>query len=225
MIPAPRAPMRWRRRIASAFTEHLSLKAAAVFLAVATWFVVAAREPMEDVASVRFIPEMDSSLVLRDPTPPIRAQVLGRPNELLKLTQTPLVIRRQITSEAPDTLSLSLRTSDVEIPEGVEVIVRDVFPHQLTLHFETTASRRVPVRSAVLVRVPVGMTQVPVRIEPESVTVRGPRRVISRLRFVQTRRDSILLDTLPHLVELDTTGIGAAVRPTQVTISFVRPPQ
>ena len=224
MIPTPRPPVGWRRRIASAFTEHLSLKAAAVFLAIATWFVVAAREPMEDVASVRFVPEMDSAVVLRDPPPPIRAQVLGRPNELLKLAQTPLVIRRQITSEVPDTLVLSLRTSDVEVPDGVEVIVRDVFPHSLTLHFETTASRRVPVQSAVLVRAPAGTREVPVRLDPDSVTVRGPRRIITRLRFVRTRRDSISLDTLPHLVELDTVGLGVAVRPTQVTLTFLRPP-
>ena len=221
----PHGPTGWRRRLTSAFTEHLPMKAAAVLLAVAMWFVVAAREPMEDVAAVLFVPEMDSALVLHEPPVPIRAQVLGRPNELMKLTQTPLTIRRQITSEAPDTLVLSLRTSDVEVPEGVEVIVRDVFPHSLTLRFETTASRRVPVRSSVLVRAPLGTLRVPVRLDPDSVTVRGPRRAVARLRYVATRADSIALDTLPHLVELDTAGLGVTVRPTQVTLSFVRPPR
>lgn len=221
-MPAARAPLGLRRRIVAAFTEHLSLKASAVLLAMAMWFVVAAREPMEDVASVRFAPVLDSALVLRDPTPPIRAQVLGRPNEILKLTQTPLIIRRQIASNAPDTLVLSLRTSDVEVPAGVEVIVRDVFPHSLTLRFEPTNSRRVPVRSAIMVRAPVGMPAVPVRLDPDSVTVRGPRLAVARVRFVSTRPDSIALDTIAHLVELDTAGLGVVVQPAQVKVMFPR---
>ena len=215
----------WRRKLVSAFTDHLPMKAAAVLLAVATWFVVAAREPMEDVAAVRFVPELDSSVALQDAPPAIRAQVLGRPNELLKLAQTPLVLRQQISSEVPDTLVLTLRASDVEVPDGVEVIVQDVFPHSVTLRFETTASRRVPVRSAVLVRAPAGTSEVPVRFEPESVTVLGPRRLVARLPFVRTRRDSIPLDTIPHLVELDTAGLGVTVRPAQVTMIFPRPPR
>ena len=221
MMP-PRPTLALRRRIAAAFTERLSLKASAVLLAVAMWFVVAAREPMEDVASVRFIPELDSSLVLRDPTPPIRAQVLGRPTEILKLAQTPLLIRQEITSDVPDTLVIPLRTSDVEIPEGVEVIVRDVYPHSLTLHFEPTASRQVPVRAAILVQVPPGQQPPPVRLDPDSVTVRGPRRSVARVDFVRTRADSIAIDTLAHLVELDTAGLGVLVRPAQVKVLFPR---
>jgi hypothetical protein len=158
--------------------------------------------------------------VLRDPPPPIRALVLGRPSEILKLSQTPLVIRRPVSSDAPDTLVLPLRTSDVEVPEGVGVIVRDVQPHAVTLRFEPTTSRRVPVRSTIWLRAPAGTPMVAVRIEPESVTVLGPRRVVAQLRFIPTRSDSIQLDSLPHLVDLDTTGLGVAARPMQVKATF-----
>lgn len=224
MIAAPRQTVGWRRRIAAAFTQRLALKAAAGLLAVAMWFVVAAREPTEDVAFVRFAPQLDSALVLRDPAPPIRALVMGRPNEILKLVNTPLVIRRPITSDAPDTLVLPLRTSDVEVPDGVEVIVRDVQPHSLMLRFEPVASRRVPVRSAIMVRAPAGTATLPVRLDPDSVTVRGPRRAVALLRFVLTVADSIPLDTLPHLVDLDTAGLGVLVRPAQVKALFGRGP-
>ena len=215
MSPVARHSIGWRRRITAAFTERLALKASAVLVAVVLWFVVAAREPMEEVASVRFAPQLDSALVLRDPPPMIRALVIGRANEILKLSNTPLVIRRSITSDAPDTLVLALRTSDVEVPEGVEVIVRDVQPRALTLRFESTVSRLVPVRSAIIVR-PVGTPNVTVRLDPESVTVRGPRRTIARLGSIPTVSDSITVDTLPHLIDLDTTGLGVSVRPPQV---------
>jgi hypothetical protein len=213
----------WQRRIAAAFTEHLALKASAVLLAVMLWFVVAAREPTEEVVSVRFAPQLDTALVLRDPAPIIRALVIGRASEILKLSNTPLVIRRPIESDAPDTLVIPLRTSDVEVPEGIEAIVRDVQPRSLTLRFETTTSRVVSVRSALVVRAPPRVSPVIVRLEPESVTVRGPRRIIARLRFIATVPDSVTLDTLPHLVDLDTTGLGGlgvTVRPPQVKAIF-----
>ena len=223
MIPTPRAAdkERWERRVRTAMTERLALKASAVLLAVVLWFVVAARQPTEEVATVRFTPLLDSALVLRDPAPPIRALVIGRPNEILKLGNAPLQIRRSIASDVPDTLALTLRASDVEVPEGVQVLVRDVQPRSVTLRFEPTSSRRVAVRSAIMVRTdnPVPLV---VRLDPESVTVLGPRRAVAQLQFVSTVVDSITVDTLPHLVELDTARLGVTVRPTQVKAFFVR---
>ena len=213
----------WRRRVVAAFTERLALKASAVLLAIVLWFVVGAREPREEYAPVRFAPRLDSTLVLRDPTPPIRAHVLGRPSEILKLATQPLVIRRQIAGDAPDTLVLPLRPSDVEVPAGADVIVREVYPQSVTLHFEPRSSRRVPVRSSIMARMPLQMSQeIAVRLEPESVTVLGPRRAVAGIQFVRTVMDSIVVDTLPHLVDLDTAGLGATVRPTQVKARFVR---
>ncbi|HYC52647.1 MAG TPA: hypothetical protein VEB19_16160 [Gemmatimonadaceae bacterium] len=224
MIPRPRPSVPLRPRIGSMFTERLALKSLSVLLALVLWFVVAAREPREEYAPVRFSPRLDSALVLRDPAPPIRAHVMGRPSEILKLASTPLVIRRQISSDAPDTLVLALRPSDVEVPEGVEVIVHEVYPNALTLRFEPSTSRRVPVRSAILARTPFDAlaTQVGVSVDPDSVTVSGPRRLIAQLGFVRTVAESISVDTLPHLVDLDTAGLGASVRPTQVKVRFVR---
>jgi hypothetical protein len=203
----------------AAFTERLGLKVSAVALAIALWFIVGAREPTEDVAAVRFAPQLDSGLVLRDPAPPIRALVVGRPSEILKLTNTPLVIRRRIANDAPDTLVVDLRPSDVEVPEGVSVIVRDVQPHALTLRFEPTATRRVVVQSAIFV--PGAGAAARVRLDPESVTVLGPRRAVAQLHGVRTIIDTVPLDTLPHLVDLDTmalAGIGVGVRPVQVKV-------
>ena len=222
-MSAARQTAGWKRHVQSAFGERLGLKASAVALALALWFIVGAREPTEDVAAVRFSPQLDSALVLRDPAPPIRALVVGRPSEILKLANTPLVIRRPITNDVPDTLVVALRPSDVEVPDGVSLIVRDVQPHAVTLRFEPTATRRVAVQSAIVV--PGFGAATGVRIDPESVTVLGPRRAVAQLRAVRTVVDTIPVDTLPHLVDLDTTelrGLGLGVRPAQVKAVFAR---
>ena len=205
----------------AAFTDNLPMKASAVLLAIAMWMLVAAREPMEQVVGVRFTPQLDSNLALRDPPPLVRAVVLGSANEILKLANTPLVIRRPVAGDVPDTLVVSLRPMDVAVPEGVEVIVRDVQPHSVTLRFESTASRYVPVSSALMVR-GTSTAPVPIVFTPDSVLVLGPRRLVGRLRHVSTVLDSIPFDTLPHLVDLDTGGLGVTVRPAQVKVSFPR---
>lgn len=228
--PASRRPRNSRVRpwIVAAFTENLALKASAVLLALVLWFVVSAREPTEEVVDVRFIPVLDSSLVLRDAPVSIRALVIGRASDILKLSTDPLVIRRQVTGDAPDTLVVSLRAGDVDVPEGVDVIVRDIEPREITLHFEASANRLVPVRSA-LVRGRLGAGAGPlaaavVRLEPESVSIAGPRRIVTNLRFVRTSADTIApTDTLPHLVDVDTTGLGVQVRPPQVKATLLHP--
>lgn len=209
--------MSLRKWVVSAFTENLALKASSVLLAMALWFVVGAREPTEDLATVRFIPLLDSALVLRDPTPPVRALVVGRPSEILKLSNTPLVIRRPIPGDVPDTLEVPLRASEIEIPEGVEVIVREVQPRALTLRFETTTSRRVPVRSSLTIPAEV-VGRARVILDPDSVTVMGPRRIVRVLATVSTVRDTVGLDSVPRLVDLDTSGLGVVVRPQQVKV-------
>jgi hypothetical protein len=216
MTRAQRRSATLQQRVRSAFTERLAIKASAVLLALVLWFVVAAREPTEEVVGVRFAPQLDSGLVLRDPAPAIRALVIGRPSEILKLSTTPLAISRALSSDAPDTLVLTLRTSDVQVPEGIEVIVRDVQPRSVMLRFESVVSREVPVRSRVVAHAAGTIMTLPVRLDPESVTVSGPRRDVVRLRFIVTLADTVGVDSVPHLVDLDTVGLGVSVKPPQV---------
>lgn len=220
---APAVPT-WRRRLAEAFTQRLALKGTAVLLAIVLWFIVTAKEPNQDLVEVQFAPQLDSSLVLKDPPPPIHALVVGTPQELLKLFAHPLVIRRQIAANSPDTVVVDLSTSDVELPPGIDAFVRAVQPHSVTLRFESTSSRVVPVRSAVQV---VSDTLHPsppvaVRLEPDRVEVSGPRQRVLSLEYVVTARVAIpATDSLPHLVDIDTTRLGLRVKPSQVKVHLV----
>jgi hypothetical protein len=220
-----RLPASWRRRLTEAFTQRLALKGTALLLAVVLWFIVTAKEPNQDLVEVQFHPQLDSSLVLKDPPPPIHALVVGTPQELLKLFAHPLVIRRPIAANSPDTVVVDLSTSDVELPAGVDAIVRGIEPHSVTLRFESTSSRLVAVRSAVQV---VGDSLHPtppamaVRLEPERVEVSGPRQKVLATQYVMTTRVTIpATDSLPHLVDIDTSKLGLRVKPSQVKVHLV----
>lgn len=207
----------WKRRLTEAVTQRLLLKATAFVLAIVLWLIATAKEPTEDLVPVRFAPILDSSLSLRDAPPTIRALVAGRGEDLLKLYASPLTFRRAISTGVPDTLVIDLTPRDIEIPPELEgrVFVRAVQPSSVTLHFETTATRVVPVRSQILVTPATGPYAV--RFEPDSVEVIGPRQAVARVDHVTTVRSTIPPDdSLPHLVDIDTARLSVRVRPRQV---------
>jgi YbbR domain-containing protein len=223
--PAPRPHGVPLRRVTAAFTERLGLKMTAVFIAVVMWFVVNAKEPQIAMYPVRFAPVLDSSLVIRDQVPQIEAIVAGSPKELIKLNSSLPVIRRSISSAAPDTLVVDLRAEDVSLPEGVDAVVREVEPRSITLRFESTWLRKVPVHTAI--DVPTangGPGPSAIHVEPNVVEVGGPRHLVGKIPFVKTIRTTIPFpDSLPHLVDLDTAGLGAGIRlkPSQVKVTLL----
>jgi hypothetical protein len=220
--PASTRRLSVQRRVAAGFTEQVPLKATAVFLAIILWFIVNAKEPQLELVPVRFTPVLDSTLVLREPVPPLQAIVAGSPKQLIKLGTNVATIRRQISADSPDTVVLDLRPGDVTLPDGVEAVVRDVQPRSVTLRFESMVSRRVRVSSAIDVAMRSGGEPVTPVFDPPMVEVTGPRHFLQKISSVKTVRTTIPYpDSLPHLVDIDTTGFGSArVKPAQVKVEI-----
>jgi hypothetical protein len=218
----------WRRRLRDVTTERLGLKAIALVLALLLWIVVSLRQPTEGYVRVRVTPVLDSSLVLIGGAPEVQALVSGRAADLVKLYSMPLVLRRTVSSDAPDTLMLDLTPADVHVPAELSEVVHvlDVQPRAVTLRFESSVTRRVPVRNDgyVVVRAdsaPAADATLSQDLvfEPSSVRVTGPRRVVRQLRGIHPSTLSIAWgDTLPHVADLDTAGMGVRVEPTQVKV-------
>ena len=223
-MPAPHVPSQRpstvRQRIGAAFTQHLSLKAVAVFLTLVLWMVVRVKEPSDEFVPVRFEPILDSSLTLRGQRPTVRARVIGSGQDLLKLYQNPPVIRKLIDGDVPDELHLDLAPEDVDIPTDVPVIVRDVQPRAVTLRFESQARRMVPVRSALRFLADSGILTGPPRFEPDSVTISGDRRLVGKLDAVSTvANDIVVREAMDVVVPLDTSSLGVRVSPSSVKVS------
>ena len=209
------------KRIIAGLTERLQLKAAALFFALVLWFVVSATEPSEQLVPVRFNPLLDSSLTLIETPPQVQALVIGRTRELLKLYAAPPTLRRLVDADVPDTVTIELRPTDVDLPAGVQAIVRDVQPRNITLRFAASASRTLPVRSALTVVADTGVRITGgLRLEPDSVRVTGDRRALGRINAVSTVSGQLRIrDSAAVLVALDTAGLGVLVRPAQVRAS------
>ena len=230
MTPKFSPPMHpgWRRRLRDTATERLGLKAIALVLALLLWIVVSLRQPTEGYVRVRVAPTLDSSLVLIGPAPELQALVTGRAADLVKLYAAPLVLRRTIGGDVPDTLMLDVTAADVHVPpELTEVVhVLDVQPRAVMLRFESRVTRRVPVLNDGRVVVHADSVATPgpaphgeLVFDPDWVRVTGPRRMVRRLRGIRPNSLSIASgDTLPHVADLDTAGMGVRVEPAQVKV-------
>jgi len=135
----PHARPTLKRKLRDAFTEHLLLKFAALFFALVLWLVVSAEEPTEEVMGVRFEPALDSGVVISGEMPNVRALVLGRGREILKLYNAAPVIHRRVRSGLRDSIRIELGPADVDLPAGVSAAVRDVRPRIITLRLRRVA--------------------------------------------------------------------------------------
>lgn len=198
--------------------DRWPLKLAALVLSLVIWLVISSREPSEEVVTVRFAPEMDSSLRLISQPPTLRALVIGRGRELIKLYSTPVTYRPRFGPNVADTVQLTVSPAEIEVPPGVAILVRDIRPRTFEVRFAATLRKIVPVKSALtLAPDPSVRVDGPPRIDPESVTVSGPRRAVSRVDSITTVRETrIVCDDVAWMIALDTTGIGARVRPATV---------
>ena len=217
------------RHLKAAFTERLGYKAAALFFAVVLWLVVSAEEPSEELVPVRLEAAFDTTRVLTGPRPVIRALVAGRARDLIKLYDAPPVVRRAVTDDAPDSVAIDLRPADVYIPPDIDAVVRDVQPRSMVLVFDVTATRRVPVTSAVRVVVDPGAPQLRrlTVIVPDSVTVTGPRRTVNAVSTVRTVEQTVTVrDSGDFLIPLDLKSLATGVRvtPAEVRVLVQMPP-
>ena len=226
-MPAPPTPgPTWQRRLRDIATERLGLKAIALVLALLLWLVVSARRPMESILRVRVSPELDSSLVLRDSATSVRILVAGPAADLVKLAADPPTVRRTVGGDAPDTLVLDLTTADVHLSPDLadRVRVLDIQPRSVTLRFESRVSRRVPIVNDGRVVVSADSSsraRGDVVFEPGAVRITGPRRIVRALREIHPHALRIAMnDTMPHVADLDTAGMGVQVQPAQVKVQW-----
>jgi hypothetical protein len=217
-LDAGRRLVAMRRLLRGALTERLLYKAAALFLALVLWLVVSADQPTEEIVPVMLVVRTDSTLMLSEPAPALRARVVGPLRVVLKLYATPPRVLRSVPGEETDSIHFLLEPRDVVIPAGVNVRVSSLEPSAVSLHFTSRIGRKVPVRSRLRVTVDTTLRALgPPRLVPDSVTIFGTRERVAAVANVPTAvMDIRVRDTSSVLVTLDTTGLGVRVQPTQV---------
>jgi YbbR domain-containing protein len=112
-----------------------------------------------------------------------------------------------LTTARPGRRLFHITQSHVNVPYGIEIV--QVGPSTLTMEFETSGIRRVPVEPDIDGRPATGFEITSVRSEPDSVEVAGPESALKRLQAAITEPVSVT-DQTRTVREVVTIGVADA---------------
>lgn len=214
--------MNWRR---TPF-DNIGFKLAALVIVSMLWISVTADERQAQPVATRVSVQVrDTSWVLVDPPAEVSTTFQGRNRELLGLLMEKPVLVIEIDSVTGDMMRVPLQVDRVSYDRELGVIPSFVTPPAIDLRFERRGSVRLPVIVDIQARPAAGYTvMMPMDVDPESVTVRGPTSWLDSLTRVTTRQVS--LDELSNTVirdipiALPEDVAGAQVDPASVLVTI-----
>lgn len=205
-------------------TRNWRMKLAALALAVLIWAVVSAEQVTTQWIPVRVDPAVrDPEFVLTGSAEPaeVRVQFVGPGRELweLALDRPQLVLPLR---EIGERRTFALDPQMVRIPQGLNVLARDVRPSVVTVGLERLASRNVPVHARMGRRLLERFVVDDLVVLPAEVRVTGPADRVGALEFLTTRTIEFLAEdsTFTRQVQLDTSALaGLSFSRARVSVS------
>jgi len=171
--------------------RHLGLKLWSVVIAVLLWLVVAGEQTVERGLRVPLeLQQFPSGLELQSEPPAlIDVRVRGSSTALGQIAGGDIVAVLDLHSARPGRRLFQLSADQVRAPFGVQVV--QVSPSNLTLTFENTATRRLPVIASVEGSPAPGFIVGKIVVEPAMVDVVGPETVVARVTEALTEPVSV----------------------------------
>jgi hypothetical protein len=213
-----------RASLIQLLTRNWPIKLAALALSLMLYVAVQLRQPVTDNFEIALNVELPPGRILHQKLPKVWAQIAGEGSQVLKLRS----LRGEITRQVPDTLSGSrwvvrLDPSDVVLPKGAVVQVREIRPREITLMLDSVAQKNV--RIVPLVTVVPDSGQVlhgGVSISPTIARLVGPDKNLAGIESVTTVAAEIanVSGAFSRAVPIDTTTLGIVrISPKLVTVT------
>lgn len=209
--------------------RNVRLKVVSICIAGLLWMVVAGDRVVERVLRVPVeLQGMPADLELVGPAPEtVDVRLRGSSNALARLGPGEIAAVLDLKSAREGRRIFTLGPSQVLVPAGLETV--QVSPSTISMEFEETVTRRVPVDVRTDGSPEKGFRVVRVVSVPEDVDISGPASVVSRITTATTetismegRRDSARL-TVPVTVDAALVRIrGPQTVTVMVTIEAVK---
>jgi YbbR domain-containing protein len=161
--------------------QHLGLKALSLGLAIMLWLIVAGEEAVERGVRVPLeLQQFPPGLELQGDSPTfVDVRVRGASTTLSRMSAGDIVAVLDLRSATPGERLLQMTPEQVRAPFGVQVI--QVVPPSITLTFERTKTRAVPVRVLWAGDPPPGWEVSKATAMPNTVDVAGPESSVDRV--------------------------------------------
>jgi YbbR domain-containing protein len=186
--------------------RNLGLKFLSVCIAALLWLVVAGERVVERVmrAPVEMQNLPESLEIVGTPPDTVQVRLRGPSGALSRMAAGDMAAVIDLQTARPGRRLFHLTQANVSVPYGTEVV--QVGPSTLTLEFEMTAVRTVPVEPDVEGRPAAGYEVTKITSDPAEVEVAGPASAVQRLQAAITEPISVQ-DQARSVREIVTIGV------------------
>jgi YbbR domain-containing protein len=161
--------------------RHIGLKVVSIGLAAALWLVVSGEQIVERALRVPLeFANLPAQLeIVDDPPDVVDVRVRGSSGALSRISTGELVAIVDLRTARPGQRLFHLVSSDVRAPFGIDVV--QVTPSSVSIRFEPSLSKRVPIIPTVEGQPAPGFVVGTVTAEPATVEVVGPAGALQSL--------------------------------------------
>jgi YbbR domain-containing protein len=210
---------------------HAGLKIVSVALAILLWMMVSSQRAFVE-RGLRIPLELqnlpDNLEMVEPPQESVDVRVRGTADTLSRLTASDIVATVDLSSAQPGLRLFHLSVERVKAPFAVDIT--QISPSSVTIRFERSGTRIVPIRPAVEGDPAPGFIVGKIAADPPTVEVVGPESVLRRVTeaiteplWVGSARTDV---QAPVVVGLADQGVRPkSTRTTLVTVSIVAAPE
>jgi YbbR domain-containing protein len=184
--------------------DNLPLKLVSLGLAVLLWFVIGEKTSERGLSVPVELQNVPRELeLLGEPTNVVDVRVRAAPSVIQRLTPGDVSARIDLSGVREGEHIVHLTADDIRVPFGVRVV--KITPSIITMAFERTLTKTVPIRPRLLGRPSPGYEVAEVTAEPPEVRVSGPKSRVQEMESAYT--EPVSLDGASSTV-VDTVNLG-----------------
>jgi YbbR domain-containing protein len=170
--------------------DNLPLKVVSVTVALLLWFVIGEKTSERGLSVPVELQNVPRDLELvGEPTNVVDVRVRASPSVIQRLTIGDVSARIDLSGVREGEHIVHLTSDDIRVPFGVRVV--KITPSILTMGFERTMQKTVPIRPRLLGRPAVGFEVGEVAAEPGEVRVAGPKSRVQETESAYTEPVSV----------------------------------
>lgn len=167
------------------FTTNIWLKLTALIMAVALWFFVmlSGRSEVTREIPVKFINISDEFEIVDYPKA-ISVTIEGQERLLKHLRPNEISAILDISGAKPGRSFYTISRENIKLPKSFLVTAID--PETISLTLELQLKKTVPVKPDIAGAPERGFKIIAIKVDPETVTIEGPKSAISKIDIVKT---------------------------------------
>ena len=175
--------------------RNLGLKFLSTLVATMLWLIIAGERVVERVmrAPVEFQNLPAGLEIVGDAPDTIDVRLRGSSGALSRMTAGDMAAVIDLVTARPGQRLFHIAPGQVNVPYGVEIV--QVGPSTLTMEFELSGIRQVPVEPNVDGRPAPGYEVIKITSDPATVEVAGPESALKRLQAAITEPVSVVDQT------------------------------